>query len=426
MRRFVLVAAVLAAAALAVALVLSVRGDAPPIAVPAEPEPAVSGATGAAPAASAAASPPAARGAIEGTVRDVAGAPLAGIHVRLVSRGDGLAAAPAVEVRTDFEGSFRIDGVELGRAALVAHQSGVAVGTSRAVRVGGDRTVRADFVLPEAGILAGRITGAGERPPPAGTEVIAVPMNAGLGALQIARAAVGANGDYRLPLPAGEYRIHAAPAGAPLGDLRVPPAFAAVRSEGTTRTDLVASVAVAEAGVAVRVNEPGGAASAGAIVTLSRAGDPRVALATTAGEDGRAIVSKGMGVAGQQVTIHARSGGRTGEWTGAFPEAGELVVPLRPGGALEGTVTAGGRPARGFTVQVASAPGAGAWRTVETHRFAADRLELGDLPPEPLRLTIRADDGRSATLDVTLAPAEVRHADIALEGAAVVPAAARR
>jgi hypothetical protein len=424
MRRFVLVAAVLAAAALALVLILSIRGDVPPIAGPAEPEPAVSGATGAAPAT--AASRLAARGAIEGTVRDVAGAPLAGIHVRLVSRGDGLAAAPAVEVRTDFEGGFRIDGVELGRAALVAHQSGVAVGTSRAVRVGGDRTVRADFVLPEAGILAGRVTGAGARPPPAGTEVIAVPMNAGLGALQVARAAVGANGDYRLPLPAGEYRIHAAPAGAPLGDLRVPPAFAAVRSEGTTRTDLVASAAVAEAGVAVRVNEPGGAASAGAIVTLSRAGDPRVALATTAGEDGRAIVSKGMGVAGQRVTIHARSGGRTGEWTGAFPQGGELVVPLRPGAALEGTVTSGGRPARGFTVDVASAPGAGAWRTVETHRFAADRLELGDLPPEPLRLTIRADDGRSATLDVTLAPAEVRHADIALEGPAAVPAAARR
>jgi hypothetical protein len=423
MRRFVLVAAVLAAAALAVVLVLAIRGDAPPTAAgPVEPEPAVSGATGAAPIT---APVPAPRGAIEGTVRDVAGAPLAGLHVRLVSRGDGLAGAPAVEVRTDFEGSFRIDGVEAGRAALVAHQSGVAVGTSRAVRVVAGRTVRADFVLPEAGILAGRVTAAGERPAPAGTEVIAVPMNAGLGALQVARAAVGANGDYRLPLPAGEYRIHAAPAGAPLGDLRVPPAFAAVRSEGTTRADLVASAALADPGVAVRVNEPGGAASPGAIVTLSRAGDPRVALATTAGEDGRAIVSKGMGVAGQPVTIHARSGGRTGEWTGAFPEAGELVVSLRPGAALEGTVTAGGRPVRGVDVDVASAPGAGAWRTVETRRFAGDRVELADLPPEPLRLAFRTADGRRATLEVTLAPGEVRRFEVALEGGPAVPAAGR-
>ncbi|HYG68384.1 MAG TPA: carboxypeptidase-like regulatory domain-containing protein, partial [Anaeromyxobacteraceae bacterium] len=106
MRRLVLVAAVLAAAVLAVVLVVAVLREPPAIPVAAAPEPPISGATGAAPAAV----PATERGAIEGTVRDAAGAPLAGVHVRLVSRGDGLAGAPAVEVRTDFEGSFRIDG----------------------------------------------------------------------------------------------------------------------------------------------------------------------------------------------------------------------------------------------------------------------------------------------------------------------------
>lgn len=422
MRRLALVAAVLAAVALAVLLVFAIRREGAAAKATAglatDPEPAVSSATAAPPATE--------RGSIEGTVRDLAGAPLAGVHLRLVSRGDGLAGAQGIEVRTDFEGTFRIDGIEPGRAALVAHQSGLAIGTSRAVRVVPHRTVRADFALPEAGFLAGRVTGTGGRPSPAGIEVIAVPMNAGLGALQVARAAVDATGAYRLPLPAGEYRVHAAPSGALFTDLRNPPAFAAVRAEGTTRTDLTASAAGEETGVSVRVREPGGAPSAGAVVTLSRAGDPRVALATTAGEDGRAIVSARMGIGGRDVTVHAKSGGRTGEWTGPFPESGELVVALRPGAVVEGIITVRESPVRGGTVEVAVQHAPGTWRPLEVAPFRGDRFELADLPPEPVRLTLRSDDGRHATVEVTLAPGEVRQVELRLAGTPAVPAAQAR
>jgi hypothetical protein len=175
----------------------------------------------------------------------------------------------------------------------------------------------------------------------------------------------------------------------------------------------------------VRVKEPGGDASAGAVVTLSRAGDARVALATTAGEDGRAIVSKGMGVAGQNVTVHAQSGGRTGEWTGRFPESGELVVALRPGAVIEGTITRRPAPVRGGTVEVATQRVPGTWRPLEVSRFSGDRFELDDLPPEPLRLTIRSDDGLHAIVEVTLAPGEVRRVGVTLAGGAMPASQAR-
>jgi len=39
-----------------------------------------------------------------------------------------------------------------------------------------------------------------------------------------------------------------------------------------------------------------------------------------------------------------------------------------------------GAAVRGFTVEVASQPAPASWRTVDVHRFAGDRFELGDLP----------------------------------------------
>jgi hypothetical protein len=355
-------------------------------------------------------------GAVEGTVRDAADHPLAGVRVRVVARGDGLEGAPPIEARTGFDGRYRIDGLEIGRADLVVRQDGVALGAGRAVRIEERRVALADFVLPEPGVLAGQVTAATRLPP---AVVIASPMRGGLGAIPTARAPVDAAGRYRLDLPAGDYRVYAAPAEAVATDLRVEPAFARVVAGGTERLDLdldLGRTGSGAAGAALRLQvlEPGGAPSAGAVVTLARGGDDRVALATAADDEGRVPLAKDLGFAGAPVTLRARNGGRSGAWSGILPADGIVAVRLAPGASVEGAVAGPGGPVRGFTLEVASRPVEGGWRTLDVHRFAGARFHLGDLPAEPLRLAVRADDGRRAEVEVSLRPGEARALDLAL------------
>jgi hypothetical protein len=82
---------------------------------------------------------------------------------------------------------------------------------------------------------------------------------------------------------------------------------------------------------------------------------------------------------------------------------------------VQGIVRSPGQALAGFTLEVASQPAPGSWRTVNVHRFAGDRFELGDLPSEPLRLVVRAEDGRRGAADVRLAAGDVRTVEIALE-----------
>jgi len=346
-------------------------------------------------------------GAVEGTVRDLAGRALAGVRVRAVQRGG----ASLAEARTDFEGRFRLDDLEVGRTEIVARLEAVLLGTAGTAEVAEGRASRIELLLPDAGAVAGRVTADG-RAPPAGTTVVAVAMKAGAGTLQVARAVADATGNYRLALPSGEYRVHAAPGGAPATDLRVAPAFARVEPGRTALLDLALARAASEPGVEILVLEPGGAPCPGAVVTLARPDDGRIALATSTGDDGRVAIDSRMGLAGQRVTIRARSGGRTGEETVPLPHGGTVAVRLAPGGAVEGVV----RGARGsaFTLEVASQPAAGGWRTLDVHRFAGARFDLADLPPEPLRLTVRSDDGRRGAAEVRVAPGERHAVEIAL------------
>jgi hypothetical protein len=350
-------------------------------------------------------------GAIEGGVVDPAGRALAGVVVRASVRGDGPDVAPPVEARTDFDGRFRLEGLAVGRAEVVARQEHVAIGASAAARVAAGRASRVDLVLPEAGVLAGRISAEG-RPPPAGTTVVAVAMGAGPGALQRVRAAADASGNYVLALPAGEYRVHAAPGAAAPAEPRAPPAFARVAPGRTATLELALAAPAREEGVEILVLEPGGTPSPGALVTLARPGDGRIALATAAGEDGRVAIARRMGMAGERVTVHARNGGRTGEETLALPSGGTVTVRLAAAAEVEGVVRGAGPG--GITVEVSSLPAAGAWRTLDVHRFAGSRFALGDLPAEPVRLSVRADDGRRGSAELRLAPGERRAVEIAL------------
>jgi hypothetical protein len=117
-----------------------------------------------------------------------------------------------------------------------------------------------------------------------------------------------------------------------------------------------------------------------------------------------------MGMAGERVTVRARNGGRTGAETLALPAAGTVTVRLAAAAEVTGLVRGAG--AGGITVEVSSLPGG--WRTLDVHRFAGSRFALGDLPAEAVRLSVRADDGRSGSAEVRLAPGERRALEIAL------------
>jgi len=266
-----------------------------------------------------------------------------------------------------------------------------------------------EAAAPEGdGWLTGRVTAA-RGALPAGTAVYA--QRPGGAKEPPARTATNPNGHYRLVLPEGDYRVWAAPAGA--ADARARPAFARVTAGQTATLDLSAEPAPP---VSIEVLEPDGAPSRGAVVTLARPGDAKLALATAAGEDGRLGVAAEMGLAGAAVEVHARNGGRTGSWTGAMPESGVVTVRLAHAGTVEATLAGKGKAPAGFVLTVSSQPAPQAWRTVAEHRFSGAGFTLADLPSEPLRLSVKTDDGRRGSAEVTLTPGETRKLEIALSG----------
>lgn len=258
-----------------------------------------------------------------------------------------------------------------------------------------------------SGWLSGRV-GAEAGPLPTGTSVFA--QRSGGAKEALARAEVSADGRYRLGLPEGEYRVWAAPPGA---EGRARPAFATVARGETAALDLAVPPAPA---VALLVVEPDGSPSRGAVVTLARPGDAKLALATTAGDDGRVGVFAEMGLAGSALEVRARNGGRTGSWTGVLPGAGVVPVRLAPAGSVQVTLVGRGKPPGALVVSVSSRPAPQAWRTLAEHRFPGSRFELADLPPEHLRLSVKTDDGRRGSAELSLAPGESRAVQIALVG----------
>jgi hypothetical protein len=247
----------------------------------------------------------------------------------------------------------------------------------------------------EDGAVAGKVTADGGKLP----EGVAVFAQRSGGAKEAPRHVdVAPNGLYRIVLPEGDWRLWAGPGHA--ADVRAAPAFARVTRGSTATLDLVASTA--PAGLVLQILEPDGQPSAGAVVTLGRPGDAKLALATAAGADGQVALAKEMGLGGAAAEVRAHNGGRTGAWTGTLPEAGAVTVKLSPAGALEGAVVAkGGKAPAGFVLTIASQPAPQAWRTLVEQRFTGDRFAVPDLPPEPLRLLVKTDDGRTGAIVVS-------------------------
>ena len=90
-------------------------------------------------------------------------------------------------------------------------------------------------------------------------------------------------------------------------------------------------------------------------------------------------------------------------------------MQLERGGAIAGAVRARGAEPRSVVVEIASRPSADGWRITDVHRFPGAKFELADVPTGPLRLTVRADDGRRGAAELSLASGETRTLEIRLE-----------
>jgi hypothetical protein len=83
-----------------------------------------------------------------------------------------------------------------------------------------------------------------------------------------------------------------------------------------------------------------------------------------------------------------------------------------PAGAIDGVVR--GAATTGLTVELAAQAAPGVWRTVDVRRFAGPRFAVSDLAPGPLRIAVRAADGRHGEAEVRLAPGERVAVELAL------------
>jgi hypothetical protein len=123
------------------------------------------------------------------------------------------------------------------------------------------------------------------------------------------------------------------------------------------------------------------------------------------------------------VTLRASAGGRRGELTTTLPSEGQVTVRLTPGASLEGTVV-GGAGAR-YRVTVETEHGPGVFRPYEAQDGAGEAFELADLPPGPVRISVRTADGRAGRAEVRLAAGEAGRITIPLGPAPAGTGAAR-
>ena len=184
----------------------------------------------------------------------------------------------------------------------------------------------------------------------------------------------------------------------------------------TSIQDLTWTEAEEEAqGFGGAVLEPGGGPSPGAWV---RAKGANFAFMTFADDQGRFHIDRPRTDLPDSIELVALNGGRSGKAT-VPPLQTEISVQLQPAAALRGHLAGGG--AESFRVDFAPAAGGpfgpGSTRSLE---FTGDHFELRDLPALPVHLAVATHDGRSADLDVALAPGETREVEVPLQPLASV------
>lgn len=353
-------------------------------------------------------------GALEGLVRDSAGRPVPYALVRSMHAGFGGPAAPPVEARSDDTGAYRLAGLAPGAGSFTALRDGSAQGAVASAEVPEGGAARLDFQLQDEGVVTGRVRRKDGSPPPAEASVRAVPAAP---RLQHSYDSTGgipidAAGNYLASLPAGAYSLFVQGSASGFGGRT----FVTVEAGKTSVQDLTWIEAEEEAqGFGGAVLEPGGTPSPGAWV---RAKGANFVFMTFADDQGRFHLDKPRTDLPDSIELVALNGGRSGKAT-VPPRQTEISIQLQPAATLRGHLAGGAVDS--FRVEVAPA-GAGHGRPggEQSLEFSGDRFELGEVPALRLNLSVVTRDGRSAALEVTLAPGEIRDLEVALEPLAQV------
>jgi hypothetical protein len=349
--------------------------------------------------------------AVEGRVTNVEGQPITGAYVK-AHRLRGPAGLTR-STRTDANGAYRLEGVEVGTAVVSARREQTEHWTMKSAEVKPGTTAQVDFTLTDTGIVQGQVRQASGAPLQQPALVRAMTKHATFG--EFTYTDTDAEGRYQLELPAGVYQLIAVNPGARYvfshqDDLAVTvPAGAALVQDLLLADDQ---------GVRGTVLEPSGAPSPYATAVALQRGDFAMALPVEADEEGHFIFPP-RGADATPLDLIAHNAGRVGEFSGAREDT-EVTIRLRPAATLRGRVVARtGAAPTGFSLQLFQKDGSTLpWleRSNPERTFTGDTFELYDAPGLPLRVSVRTTDGRTGEAQVTLTPGQSAEIEVRLTG----------
>ncbi|PTL82955.1 carboxypeptidase regulatory-like domain-containing protein [Vitiosangium sp. GDMCC 1.1324] len=349
--------------------------------------------------------------AVEGSVADAQGRPLAGVTVRA-----GLLRGSSGEeryTRTNATGAFVLEGLPAGTVRVRAKQDSSAVWASRTLSLNPGTRGRADFTLSETGMVTGRVTRASGEPLSEPALVRAMAKEGQGGVLDMGLTDTDAEGRYQLELPAGVYQLTAVLPGASYVFFNVDDPSVTVETGTTVTMDLTL---MDERGLRGLVLEPSGAPSPYAVVVATQGGDFPFSVTQEANDEGH--FSFPPHARPTTLTLQAYNAGRLSEPAHVTDGSTEQKLQLRPAATLRGRVVArSGAAPSAFTLRLLNADGsAPAWASDTPRTFPGDEFLLTDAPAQPLKVSVRTHDGRTGEASVTLSPGQRADVEVPLTG----------
>ncbi|WP_224360959.1 carboxypeptidase regulatory-like domain-containing protein [Hyalangium versicolor] len=366
-------------------------------------------------------------GAVEGTVTDPDGVPVQGVQVKGGAVWGGSLGSTTAQARTDAGGHYRIEGLTAGPIRFTATREGAAQGEMRGAVVKEGGTERLDFILKETGTVEGVVRAAKGRLPVEALSVVALEiggLHIRFGSSGLARTDLDASGHFQMSLPPGRYGLRVTPREQP-NVSKVETVEVRVEAGQTSRVELTWAGETSDSALLRGVVlEPEGAPSVEATVMMSTSmGLGSMGMMAMADEEGRFSFSlpSEQGTSASSLKLTASNGGRKGELV-VKPGEQEVVVKLQSSASLRGQVVrySGSAPVQGFTLSIQPQArsrfpaGGGTWE------FPGDRFDVKDVPAEPVKVSVRAQDGSMGEALVSLTSGASADVQVVLKATAGV------
>jgi hypothetical protein len=346
-------------------------------------------------------------GTLTGVVSDPAGRPVAGAYVKPHGRN--------ASTRTDSSGTYRLEGLEVGKLMAMARREDSAHWAMRATSVKAGESTSLDFTLAETGIVRGQVKQASGAPLSRPVTVRARALQSQIRGGELTYEETDEQGRYTLELPAATYQLAALVPGMRITVFREDEPTVTVTAGAAVVQDLTL---FDDRGVEGTVLEPSGAPSPNAQVAGIQTGQYAITSNIRADEEGHfAFPPRGANAAPLRLMAH--NAGRVGELTAA-KEGEESVIRLRPAATLQGrVVTRGGKAPQGFLLKLLQEDGTALpWeaRDAVERSFTGESFVLPQTPALPLRVSVRTTDGLTGEASVKLEPGQSAEVEVVLTG----------